>query len=90
FPDAYDIYDFMSAVDGLITDYSSIMYDFASQNKKIILFNYDYDEYLSSRGMYENINDYPFYITDKINELVDYINKEDTVEYSSFTDKYCS
>ena len=40
--------------------------------------------------MYENINDYPFYITDKINELVDYINKEDTVEYSSFTDKYCS
>ncbi|MDW8552858.1 CDP-glycerol glycerophosphotransferase family protein [Staphylococcus nepalensis] len=89
FPDTYDIYDFMSAVDGLITDYSSIMYDFASQNKKIILFNYDYDEYLSSRGMYENINDYPFYITDNINELVDYINKEDPVEYSNFTDKFC-
>ena len=35
FPDAYDIYDFMSAVDGLITDYSSIMYDFASQNKRL-------------------------------------------------------
>ena len=25
----------MSAVDGLITDYSSIMYDFASQNKRL-------------------------------------------------------
>src|SRR5699024_12026079 len=57
--------------------------------RSIILFNYDYDEYLSSRGMYENINDYPFYITDNINELVDYINKEDPVEYSNFTDKFC-
>lgn len=87
-PDMYDIYDFMSAADGLITDYSSIMYDFASQNKKIILFNYDYDEYLSMRGMYENINDYPFYTTDNINKLVDYINKEELVEYSNFNDKF--
>lgn len=87
-PDMYDIYDFMSAADGLITDYSSIMYDFASQNKKIILFNYDYDEYLSTRGMYENINNYPFYTTDNINKLVDYINKEELVEYSNFNDKF--
>lgn len=89
-PDSYDVYDFMSAVDGLITDYSSIMYDFASQDKKIILFTYDYDEYVSSRGIYENINDYPFYVTDNINEVVNYINLDESVNYSDFIDRFCS
>ncbi|SNV58359.1 CDP-glycerol glycerophosphotransferase family protein [Staphylococcus simiae] len=89
FPDTYDIYDFMSSVDGLITDYSSIMYDFASQNKKIILFTYDYHEYLSSRGVYEDITDYPFNITNDINEVIDFINTEEKVDYSNFIKRFC-
>lgn len=90
FPSLYDTYDFMSAVDGLITDYSSIMYDFASQGKKIILFNYDYLEYSSSRGMYQNIYDYPFYVTDNIKGIVDCIENDEEVDYSEFSHEFCS
>lgn len=89
FPESFELYDFMSSVDGLITDYSSIMYDFASQNKKIILFTYDYEEYSSSRGMYEDINQYPFDITDNINEVVNVINNDKLNDYSSFIGKFC-
>jgi CDP-glycerol glycerophosphotransferase (TagB/SpsB family) len=46
-----DIYPMLSSFDGLITDYSSIFYDFIAFGKKdIILYNYDYDSYtLDSR-----------------------------------------
>lgn len=44
-----DIYPMLTNFDGLITDYSSILYDFIALNKnEIILYNYDYDEYIAS------------------------------------------
>lgn len=88
-PEKFELYDFMSCVDGLITDYSSIMYDFASQNKNIILFTYDYEDYLSERGMYENLEKYPFKLTDDLNEVVEHINKHEKVDYSNFIDEFC-
>lgn len=39
-------------VDLLITDYSSILFDFILLKKKIVLFVPDYEQYQSSRGMY--------------------------------------
>lgn len=44
-----DVYPMLNDFDGLITDYSSVLYDFIALNKnEIILYNYDYDEYVSS------------------------------------------
>lgn len=90
FPESFELYDFMSAVDGLITDYSSIMYDFASQNKRIILFTYDYQEYLSTRGTYDDIKDYPFDTTDDINQVIDIIKRNDPIDYSLFNKQFTS
>ena len=42
---------FLNMCDVLITDYSSVMYDFANSGKKIILFAYDIEDYAGSRGM---------------------------------------
>ncbi|MBU6114113.1 CDP-glycerol glycerophosphotransferase family protein [Mammaliicoccus lentus] len=89
FPESYELYDFMSSVDGLITDYSSIMYDFASQNKKIILFTYDYEEYRVTRGMYEDIKQYPFNLTDNIEEVIEIISNNEPNDYSDFAYKFC-
>ena len=60
FPDGYETYEVLSCADILITDYSSVFFDFANTNKKIILYAYDYDQYFEDRGMYLNYKDLPF------------------------------
>ena len=49
-PEEFDSYEVLNACDVLITDYSSVMYDFAITKRKIILFAYDYKEYIMERG----------------------------------------
>ncbi len=50
-----DLYTFIKDVDVLITDYSSIYFDFICTHKPMILFPFDYNEYTSlSRGFYFN------------------------------------
>lgn len=51
-----DIYGVLPFTDVLITDYSSILYDYLLiPNKQVILYLYDYDEYVCERDFY-----YPF------------------------------
>ncbi len=51
-----DIYGVLPFTDVLITDYSSILYDYILMPKKqVILYLYDYDEYVHERDFY-----YPF------------------------------
>jgi len=46
YPSTTDIYTVLPFMDCLITDYSSIYTDFLTMNKEIILFVYDYEEYM--------------------------------------------
>lgn len=48
YPKLSDIYSVLPFVDCLITDYSSIYTDFLIMNKEIILFVYDYKEYVNN------------------------------------------
>lgn len=54
FPGSIDVYPFLHAVDVLITDYSSIAFDFAIAQKNIVFYAYDREEYTthSSSGFY--------------------------------------
>lgn len=47
-----DIYPFLSRTDFLITDYSSIFFDYLQLDKEIIFIPYDYDNYVSNRELY--------------------------------------
>jgi hypothetical protein len=87
FPEEYETYDFLNATDGLITDYSSIMFDYAVSKKKILLFTYDRTEYLDDRGMYLDLNHVEFPICDTVTELVKAMNEEST--YPEFFEEYC-
>lgn len=49
-----DIYEIMSDFDLLITDYSSIYYDFLLTQKPMILFPIDFGKYTETRGFYED------------------------------------
>lgn len=47
--------ELMIIADVLISDYSSIFFDFAVTGRPMICFAYDYDEYKAKRGMYFDI-----------------------------------
>lgn len=53
-----DLYLLLNSIDGLITDYSSVFFDFVPLKKDIYLFVFDYKDYLAkSRGHYFNMFD---------------------------------
>lgn len=49
--------DLMIASDVLISDYSSIFFDYSIMGKPMLCFAYDYDEYAEKRGMYFDIRE---------------------------------
>ena len=53
-----DLNDLIIASDILISDYSSIFFDYSITGKPMLHFTYDYDEYASKRGMYFDIRQY--------------------------------
>lgn len=52
-----DIYPFLIYTDYLITDYSSIFFDYLPLDKEIIFIPYDYQNYISHRELYFDYND---------------------------------
>lgn len=89
FPDNLEIYDVLNASDTLITDYSSVMFDYAVSRRKIILFAYDYDEYRSSRGLYRDLESLPFPLVFDIPTLINEVNTSKNYDDSKFVHEFC-
>lgn len=53
-----DINDLLVVSDILVTDYSSVIFDWYLLNKPIIYFAYDLEEYEAGRGLYFDFDDY--------------------------------
>lgn len=90
FPDKYDTYEVLNACDALITDYSSVMYDYANTGRKIILFAYDLEEYMGSRGVYEDIRTYPFPLVRTPEEVAKLLQTPSRPLEKGFLKKYCT
>ena len=90
FPKQYETYDFLNVCDILITDYSSVFFDFALTKRKIVLFTYDEEKYLNNRGLYESLDNLPFPRVYTVENLLDEINNKEIVNYSSFLEKFCN
>ncbi|WP_405294382.1 CDP-glycerol glycerophosphotransferase family protein [Methanobrevibacter sp.] len=90
FPKGYEIYDIINMADVLITDYSSVFFDFANTGRKIILFNYDEEDYCSYRGFYFPLSDLPFPKVQNIDDLIEEMNSPKSYDDSEFVDKYCT
>lgn len=97
FPTEVSNYEFLNCADALITDYSSVFFDFSLTKKPIILFMYDYDTYLADRGLYMDVRTLPFRQIYKTDELVECLRSgaclqddySDTEYYHTFS-KYDS
>lgn len=89
FPDEYEPYEFLNCADCLITDYSSVFFDFANTGRKIVLYVPDKEEYISGRGMYFSIDELPFPQTFNVAELLEEIQNESYAPYPEFVRRFC-
>ena len=94
-----DIQELLLISDILISDYSSVMCDYVLLSRPILLYTYDYDDYINKRGIYydhlEEIAPGPllYSIDELLNALrnIDEINKNyrvKSVEIRDFFNKY--
>lgn len=71
-----DVLDEIARNDVLITDYSSVGFDFTTLNKPVILYQNDLQAYLSKRSLYCTIEELKQYSVSKEKEFVDIIVNE--------------
>lgn len=90
FPAEYETYDFLNIADVLVTDYSSVFFDYACTRKKVVLFPYDKDEYLCDRGMYMDMDDLPFPQVFDLDALVDELRSEKNYDDTEFVKTFCT
>ncbi|MEC0287465.1 glycosyltransferase [Bacillus subtilis] len=79
-PDCIDTNELLSLVDILITDYSSIFFDYMATNKPILYFMYDKEQYLKKRGMYLDVNTLAGPICKTTDELAKCIKEIESVQ----------
>ncbi|MGM8364826.1 CDP-glycerol glycerophosphotransferase family protein [Virgibacillus sp. W0181] len=93
-PNWIDTNELLACVDILITDYSSIFFDFLPTKKPVIFYAYDQKEYENERGFYINFEDLPGPVCHHINELSNTIENISEVtkvfqhKYETFLKKY--
>jgi len=72
----YDIYPYLKLFDGLITDYSSIYFDYLLLDKPILFAPFDFDKYKENyRTFYYDYNEYtPGYKAYSWSEIIKYLD----------------
>lgn len=84
-----DIQELLLISDLLISDYSSLMFDFAITKKPCVLYTSDLEEYLKKdRNLYFNINELPFPICRNNSELIETIKAFDIEKYINALNKF--
>lgn len=81
-----DIYPLLSICDILITDYSSIMFDFMVTKRPVFIYATDINEYKKDRNFTFSFDELPFEVSRDFNELLTIIQeyKYDIKKYESF------
>ncbi len=90
FPTEFDGYEFLNALDVLVTDYSSVFFDYAITRKKVILFTYDLEEYIKERGFYFPLSELPFPQVCTTEELVEELKRPKEYDDSGLLARFCS
>lgn len=94
FPKDYETYEVLCVADTLVTDYSSVMFDFLNARRPVYLYDYDENEYFANRGTYISLDQLPFKRTHNSYELCEWINDDVfrgcKLDYSAARSKYCA
>ena len=87
-----DVMELLCKTDILITDYSSVFYDFASAHKPILFYMYDLEEYLNeTRGTYISVYDLPGPIIKEEKGLIESIQsiRDGRYGYTDQLESFC-
>lgn len=90
FPSEYETYDFLNCAECLVTDYSSVFYDYAVTGKKIILFTFDEEDYFADRGVYKPLSDLPFTKVKTVEDLLSEMRSPKNYDDKAFLEEYCA
>lgn len=85
--DTFDTNELLSIVDLLVTDYSSIFFDYLVTNKPIIFYTPDYEDYEENRGFYLPVDSLPGPSVHSIETLVDTVNHQQNI-LTQYNDNY--
>ena len=94
-PEYYETNELLNAVDVLITDYSSIFFEYIPLKRPIIYYVYDKESYISERGLYLDLEELPGVVETDVKEVSKLLkNKELSKEvvnekYDKFIKEYC-
>ena len=89
FPKTIDSYALLAVTDALITDYSSVFYDYLASEKQIILFCDDYELYMKKRGMGMDLMSLPFDIARTKEEVVEALARGKTYDDTAAFKEFC-
>lgn len=87
----FSTFDVLKTCDYVITDYSALMIDAATINKKILLYVYDYEEYDNNNGInLRLLEDFPKLTYKNAKDLMNVINKDkyDKKSFEKFKELY--
>lgn len=76
-----DVMELVVAADVLITDYSSIMWDFSLQRRPVFLYHNDEQEYINDRDFYWPISRWPYVVAHTSEEMCEKIISFDEKDY---------
>ena len=68
-----DIQELLVIADILISDYSSVMFDFMFTRRPVFIYAPDYDNYKDERGIHFSLEESPFLIAENNDQLIDNI-----------------
>jgi CDP-ribitol ribitolphosphotransferase len=78
FTDYREVNDLLLITDLLITDYSSICFEYSLLDKPMLFFAYDVEEYISKRGFYYEYQSFiPGHLVKDSNQLIEKIQNKD-------------
>ncbi|MCR5238232.1 MAG: CDP-glycerol glycerophosphotransferase family protein [Lachnospiraceae bacterium] len=83
-----DIQELLVLADVLITDYSSVMWDFSLMRKPVFLYQNDADTYMNDRGFYWPPDEWPYPRAHTTDEMKQIIEQFDDTDYQHRLDDF--
>lgn len=79
-PFTIDTDELLSVVDVLISDYSSIFFDFLGTHRPILFYVPDLKDYSENRGIYIPLTELPGPVSETLEGITDFINRIDEIQ----------